>query len=385
MTGNSLTILAFGDLILEEPHGDYFLNLVAPILKSGDIVIGQGEVVFTSRGVKMFVEIVNSPGCPPSNMGTLAHSGFNVITLAGNHVWDLGTPGIEDTLAGLRNYGIATVGAGMNIDEARKPAIIERKETRIGFLNYNCVGLMGSWATQTKPGSAYVRIITAYEMNIPNPGATPDVYTFAEPRSLKAMISDIQKLRPLCDILVVALHKGILGSYKLAMYDQQVSYAAIDAGADLILGHHAHMLKGVELYKGKVIFHGLGRFVPAIAPVTEEERKSQQSLFAVSLSGHSDQRNSTTGVARLAGDTQRDPASKWNIIAKCMIDRGKISRVSYLPCLINEQRQPEVLKNDERGRQLFDFMDMITGDAGLDTRYEWDGDEVMIHTDETAG
>ena len=144
------------------------------------------------------------------------------------------------------------------------------------------------------------------------------------------------------------------------MYDQQVSYTAIDAGADLVLGHHAHMLKGIEQYKGKVIFHGLGTFVPAIAALTEEQMSARMSLHPPS------------------GGSDADPATKWTIIAKCVIDDGKISRVSYLPCLINEQRQPEVLKNDDRGRQVFDFIDKITKGAGLNTRYEWQDDEIVI-------
>jgi poly-gamma-glutamate synthesis protein (capsule biosynthesis protein) len=301
-------------------------------------------------------------------MGALAAAGFNVITLAGNHVWDMGAPGIEDTITGLRNYGIAVVGAGMNSEEARKPAIIERNGTRFGFLNYNCVGPMGSWATPAKPGCAYVRIIAHYEINGANPGGPPEVYTFAEPRSLRVMVEDVQKLRPLCDILVVVLHKGISGGPdKLAMYDQQVSYAAIDGGADLVLGHHAHMLKGIELYKGKVIFHGLGHFVSDLAPRTETQTRSSDSLLTSERSGGYDHRI--------------DPARHKTIIAKCIVKNKKILQVSYLPCLINAQKQPEVLKNDKRGQQVFKFMDKITRGAGLNTRYEWKGDEVLIHMD----
>jgi len=378
MTGKSLTMMAVGDLILEEQQGEHFLSLAAPVLKSGDVVVGQGEFVFTSRGVSTFAEMFSpAPACPPGNMGALASAGFNVITLAGNHVWDMGTPGIQDTISGLRNYGIAVCGAGMNIGEARRPAIIQCDGTRFGFLSYNCVGPIGTWATQTKPGCAYVHIIAHYEMTGANPGGPPDVYTFAEPRSLKAMADDIQKLRPFCDILVVSFHKGITGpliSPDIAMYDQQVSYAAIDAGADLILGHHAHMLKGIEQYKGKVIFHGLGHFIRAISLPTERQRKAQSFFNPYS----------SISAPKLSGgyNFQTDAARYRTIIAKCVIDDKNISSVRYLPCLINEQRQPEVLQNDERGQQIFDFMDTLTREAGLNTRFDWEGDEVLILTDQ---
>jgi poly-gamma-glutamate synthesis protein (capsule biosynthesis protein) len=369
MAVKSLSMLAVGDLVLEDEGGERFLALAAPSLRKGNVVVGQGEIVFTDRGIQTYVEMGGpSPGCPPNNMNALAAAGFNVITLAGNHIWDMGAPGIEDTVKGLNKLGIAVTGGGMNIDEARKPAVIERDGTRFGFLSYNCVGGVGQWATKLKPGCAYVRIISHYEMNGANPGGPPDVFTWAEPGSLKLMTEDIRKLRPLCDVLVVALHKGVLGfPDKLAAYDQQVSYAAIDAGADLILGHHAHILKGIEEYKGKVIFHGLGHFIFDVAKLPQEFRNPLGVSPGAPLYGPS----FNPGI---------DPLSRWTIIAKCTVDNGKISQVGYLPCLINEEKQTEVLKHDARGQQMFDFMDRITKGAGLNVGFEWKGDEVVVKT-----
>ena len=345
MGETSLTMLAVGDIILELPNGEFYFSLVQHTLKSGDVVVGQGEIVFTSRGIDTFPEFFPSPGCPPSNIAALAASGFNVITLAGNHTWDRGSTGIEDSITGLKNYGIAVTGAGMNIDEARKPAIIERKGTRFGFLNYNCVGVKGQWATMGKPGCAYVHVIAHYEMNGSDPGGPPDVYTFLEPRSLKAMENDIQKLKPSCDILSVAFHMGTLHTSDIAMYDQQVSHASIDAGADIVIGHHAHYLKGVEIYKGKPIFHGLGQFVPAAKGLTETQSKEMRSLEGPKIS--------------LGYDHQKDPNQYLTMIAKCIVENKKVKQIGYLPCLINAQKQPEILKNDKMGQQAFDFMEKI--------------------------
>lgn len=74
------------------------------------------------------------------------------------------------------------------------------------------------------------------------------------------------------------------------------------------------------------------------------------------------------------------PESVHSMIAKCIIIDGKISHVSYLPLLVNEKGQPELLKHDMRGQQTFDYVEKITKMAGLNARYEWDGDEVAIHT-----
>jgi len=370
MTSRSMTMLAVGDLILDKPNAEFFFALAAPVLKTADVVVGHGETLFTSRGVNTFVEMIPAPPNDPSNMSAFPFAGFNVVTLAGNHVWDSGAPGIEDTIAGLRKYGIALTGAGMNIDEARKPAIIERSGTRFGFLNYNCVGPIQSWATADKPGCAFVHIITHYELNVSNPGGPPTIYTFIEPRSLEAMTDDIRKLRHICDVLVVVFHKGIINTpIKLAMYEQPISYAAIDAGADLILGHHAHILRGIEQYKGRTIFHGLGNFIFASMNSVNHRVPHLALQFGVS------------SVTEFFGPAPDTIERSQTIIAKCTIDGGNISRVSYLPCLINQQGQPEILKNDERGHQVFDYMDKITREAGLNARYEWEGDEVLIMSD----
>jgi len=370
MTAKSLTMMVVGDVTLEKPQGEFFLSKVAPLLRSGDVVVGNGEIVF-SEGIATYVEMFPSPGCPPENIGAIASAGFNLITLATNHVYDRGARGIEDTIVGFNNYGIAVVGAGMNIDEAKKPAIIERNGVRLGFLNYNCVGPRGQWATMIKPGCAYVDVITYYE-NTNNPGGPPDVYTFAEHRSLNAMVDDVKRLRFLCDILVVIFHKGIRLSPKLAMYDQEVSHAAIDAGADLVLGHHT-LMKGIEQYKGKNIFHGLGLFCPVAKEWNESQIKAKRSFRDPDVSD----------VLFAQPYPAQYPAKQLTMIAKCVIDDGEISQVGYIPCLVNAQNQPEVLKHDESGRQALNFMREITREAGLNTRYEWKGDEIVIRPSKT--
>jgi poly-gamma-glutamate capsule biosynthesis protein CapA/YwtB (metallophosphatase superfamily) len=374
MSAKNLTMLAVGDIILHQVPAEPLFELVAPVLRTGDVVVGQEEMLFTSRPNNTYADMFyQSDACNPSNMNVFPASGFNVLHLAGNHTWDFGAPGIEDTVTGLRNLGIAICGAGMNIYEATRSAIIERKGTRFGFLSYNCVGPTGSWATSEKPGCAYVHILTAYELEVPCPASYPVAYSFAEPHSLKAMVNDIQELRPLCDILTVHLHKG-LGNIpgKIAMYEQQVSYAAIDAGADIVLAEHAHLLKGIEMYKGKAIFHGLGDFVktPKFRPSSQIPERARESLRR-------------HGGPFLFGPNGKEtsfpfPEVDYTIIAKCYVDNGKISRLSYLPCLINAKRQPEILENDDRGQRLFDYMDNITKGADLNVRYEWEGNEVVV-------
>jgi len=372
LAGDKVALMAVGDLILDMPQAETYFDLALPAMKKADVLVGQGEVMFTDRGVCSTTDVF-APPCDPANMSALPYAGFNVITLAGNHAWDSGDAGIEDTIAGLKSYGIVHTGAGTNIEAARRPALLERKGTVFGFLSYNCVGPRESWATDKKSGCAYVQILTHYELDHATPGGPPSVYSFAEPRSLKSMVDDIGKLRPVCDVLVVALHKGIGHvPIKLAMYEKEVTHAAIDAGADLILGHHAHILKGIEQYKGKIIFHGLGNFVTVThALAVRDDQESQQwAKRRKELFGFEPDPEYPAYPFH--------PEAKQTIVAKCIIENGNIAEVRYLPCYVNKKGQPEILSDDERGQQVFEYVREITWGAGLNARFAWDENEVII-------
>jgi poly-gamma-glutamate capsule biosynthesis protein CapA/YwtB (metallophosphatase superfamily) len=111
---------------------------------------------------------------------------------------------------------------------------------------------------------AYVHVLTHYELDHASPGGPPTVYTFAEPKTLECMAAAIEALRQRVDVLMVALHKGLGHTpATVGMYERQVSKAAIDAGADVVMGHHAHILQGMEVYKDRPSFHGLGNFAIA--------------------------------------------------------------------------------------------------------------------------
>jgi poly-gamma-glutamate synthesis protein (capsule biosynthesis protein) len=383
MSKKNLTMLAVGDIYLHgQPPAEPLFAQAAPVLRSADIAVGHIKCMFTSRGINTFPDMglarvgerLETPGGDPRNMSALQDAGFDVMTLANCHTWDAGDPGVEDTIAGLRGYGIATCGAGMNINEASRPAIIERDGTRIGFLAYNCTGPMGSWALPQKAGCAYLHILAAYELDLPVIGGYPTTYTFAEPKRLQAMVDDIHKLRLQCDVLVVFFSKGLgFLPARLAMYEQQVSYAAIEAGADLVLASHAHILKGIEQYKGKWIFHGLGNFVINTPP--ESEQGSAQTRQFIKAHG------GPFFFERGGKETPfpYTPEQELTVIAKCSIEDCRITQVGYLPCLAGQNKPPEIFKHDKRGEQVFEYMNNITKGAELNARFDWKGDEVVVH------
>lgn len=368
MTSRLQKLIAVGDIILG-PDPEPFFESVAPVLRSADIVSGQLEVPYTTRNAEAMAQ-----GRDPENLRALVSAGFHVVTLAGNHCMDAGLAGIEDTLAWLRDHRVAFLGVGTNLQQAKLPVILEREGTRYGFLDYNCVGPKETWATANKAGCSYVHVITHYELDHATPGGPPTIYTWAEPVTLGAMRDDIGHLRPHCDVLVVSLHKGLGHTpVKLAAYELQVSHAAIDAGADLVLGHHAHILRGIELYKGKPIFHGLCNLVAWVPSLAKPRQDSQDwATRRRELFGFEPDPEYPTYPFH--------PEAKYTAMAHCLVRDGKIIEIGYLPVLVSKDGKPMLMKKEGGGQEVFEYMDKITRGAGLSTKYRWEKDLVLAES-----
>jgi poly-gamma-glutamate synthesis protein (capsule biosynthesis protein) len=333
--------------------------------------VGHVEVPFT-------LERDGTPNVPreardPAKLSALLRAGVRVASLAANHVYDEGRAGVQDTLEGLRAQGIQPFGAGLNLEEARRPAYLECHGLRLGFLSYNCVGTGESWAGPRKAGGAYVHVLTHYQLDHATPGGTPTVFTGAEAETLEAMQADIARTRAECDFVSVSLHKGTVHTPALVMpYEKQIARAAVDAGADLVISHHAHLARGIELYKGKPIYHGLGNFVTV--------------THALSPQGISDPNDWAMRRLKLFGfvpdpetpEYPFHPESRNTLLAKCVIDAGGRVEPRLLPVQINRRSQPEIVGRDGGGEAVLAYVERITREAGFAARFGWDGDEVLV-------
>ncbi len=364
----TLKLMLVGDLILDEPEPDSFFDYVRSTLQTADVLIGHVEVPHTRRGRENTSD-VPAPPSDPDNLSALKRAGFHVATLAGNHISDVGPDGIEDTVATLQQLGIVTTGAGMCLAAAREPAVAAQRGLKVGTLSYNCVGPKDGWAGDKRAGCAYIQIITHYELDHASPGGPPRIYTFAEPDSTEAMLSDVEKLRREVDVLVVALHKGI-GHIPsaLAMYERPLSKLAIDAGADIVVGHHAHILRGIEIYKGRPIYHGLGNFVTVTralnieanpSPKRLEWARRRRELFGFEPDSH-------------YPTYPFHPEARNAMIAVCEVGADGVRAAGYIPCWVNPKGQPEVCGDDERGRSVAAYVERITRKAALNASFEWD-------------
>jgi hypothetical protein len=361
---DTLTLLAVGDLILDEPGLSALFAPARPLLATGDVVVGHVEVPHTDRGESTSTD-VPAPAAPVANLAALADAGFHVATLAGNHIADQGRAGIEDTLTELGRLGVATAGAGPDLVAARAPAVVERHGITVGVLSFNCVGPRESWASSAKAGCAYVRVLTHYELDHASPGGPPEVFTFATPASLAALADDIGALAGEVDIVVVALHKGV-GHVPAAIadYEHQVSRAAIDAGAHVVLGHHAHILRGVEVYRGRPIFHGLGNFVTVTRALAVEDNPSPE-------------RRAWARRRRELFGFEPDPAmptypfhpeSRNTMVARCVVGREGVREAGFVPCRIDAQARP-VPGAGEAGGSVARYVEEISRTAGLATTF----------------
>jgi poly-gamma-glutamate synthesis protein (capsule biosynthesis protein) len=153
------------------------------------------------------------------------------------------------------------------------------------------------------------------------------------------------------------------------MYQKEIARAAIDFGADLVLQHHAHILRGIEVYKNKVIFYGLGNFAhesPRGRIQNDSDVKAQHELWGLKI------------------DPEWilfpfPPEARNTFMVKATIAGKKLQRVSFLPCLINPQVQAEILSHhDKRSQGVLDYVVEISRSQGLETKFSWESDEIVV-------
>ena len=259
----AVEMLIIGDIQVHSRRADpaTAFNRMRDTLKKADLVYANLEgLLVKSAGEK--IDIPDKPEWThpgPDGVKALKASNVAVVGVANNVA--SGRANILKSLSVLDANGIIHTGAGRNIDDAHKPAIVERKGVKIGFLQYTARWYQDKdmIATATEPGVAKIASID---------GITID------PGDLDRVRADIKRLRPLVDIIVVSHHnrdgstpvqfgsvKGTSAGRdrsKSEEYQRQFAHTALDTGADLVFGHGTHTIQGVEVYNGKPILYAIG-------------------------------------------------------------------------------------------------------------------------------
>lgn len=218
--------------LMQQYGAAYPFQRVRGLFEGVDFLVGNMEGTFTTRGApltKMYTFRT-----PPELSAGLPAAGFGLVTLGNNHAVDFGAVSLEDTLATLRRAGVPAVGAGSDEATARAAYIAQVRGKRIAALSYCGVD-----------ESVFAR------------GASPGV-ALADPEAVRA---DVLRAAPTADFTLVFMHAGVEYTRQPTALQRAVAYAAIEAGADAVIGSHPHVLQPVEWYRERPILYSLGNFV----------------------------------------------------------------------------------------------------------------------------
>jgi len=268
--------LTLGDGALSEP--------IAPFLKQADLRFAQCERMYSMRGELAPNSNAVHARCSPEFAEVFFDCGFDVVSLASNHTLNFGAEALAETINLFRSRGVQIVGAGMNITEARMPAFVDVAGHRIAFLAYASVLRDGFAATEDSAGAAPLRVRTWYEEFDWQPGMPPVVRSEVWEDDLEKMCADISAAKELADHVIVSQHWGIHYIPKLiAEYQPPAAKAAIAAGADAIIGSHAHAPKAIEMIDGKPCFYSLGNFIMSGVPKNGDKARLFEDQYGVKL------------------------------------------------------------------------------------------------------
>ena len=207
------------------------------IMNNSDVMVANSEFTVSNRGSSMEGKYYTFRA-KPERLAIYYEMGVDLVTLGNNHVYDYGQDAFLDMLDAFKEYKIPYIGAGHNLEEASAPYYFIINGYKIAFLNG-----------------------TRAEKFIMTPGATEDsegVFRCYDPTN---MINKINEVKKESDYVIVIMHYGKEGSHDLEPEQVKSSKLYIDAGADIIVGHHAHTLQGIEFYNNKPIIYNLGNFI----------------------------------------------------------------------------------------------------------------------------
>jgi poly-gamma-glutamate capsule biosynthesis protein CapA/YwtB (metallophosphatase superfamily) len=382
----ALSIFAVGDVYVDRDDPRSAFETSGAFLHSGDVLFGNCEGVFSDEW-----ERVPTSGppvvAPTANAERLAAAGFDVLSLANNHIVDGGHKALINTRATLNGLGIQTTGAGADYQEAHAPAIVERNGVRIAFVAYSSIFPRGYEARGLVPGLAGMRAHTHYVSPDPdywNPGGQPEIRTETVPEDAEALARDIATARREADIVAVSVHWGdMFRAFVVGDHERRIARLAIDSGADLVLGHHQHMLRGFEFYKGRPIYYGLGHYVFDLPDLPRRMAEDGITLPPVrpeddlSLNRYRDsyRLGPRDGYPLLPFH----PDGRLTGVAVVRVDRGGVVAAGFCPAIINEANEPvQVPWGSEDGKRVRAYLEECCSSEKLAVRFVEPNDEAGL-------
>ena len=352
------TIALVGDIFPQQalPQSAELAEVRA-LLGAADIAFGNLETPVSTRGTP--AEKWINMRMPPELLADVSGLGFDIVTLANNHMLDFGEVALRDTLDHLSEHDLPFVGAGLDLDAAWRAEIVRVGDVRVAFLGAASTLGPAAAAADGKPGVAPIHVSEAYHLDpaasLEQPGSAPYVHTRAWREDLERAIVAVEAARSEADFVVLAMHWGVPPFWRsrfqdgLADYQIEVGRALIDAGVDVIVGHHPHSLQEVEVYRGKPIFYSLGNFVfHHNRGAARDTPVSRNAPYGVSV----DRRN-----------------RNWSETAIVLADIAADGAVSFSlqPALLDADGNPLLLRGDE-ARALINRLDDMSPTARISYR-----------------
>jgi hypothetical protein len=233
---DEVQLAAVGDIMLDRGVADAIarnglasiLPVVADQLEAADIAFANLECPLAATGHHDPARAVFR--ADPKTIEVLLQGGIDIVSLANNHALNSGPPALIETISHLEDAGIAYVGAARDPSPGSEPVFLDCRGARIGFLAFTDLDFQHG--SQSRVDS-----------------------------DMENLRERVAAAKESCDLLVVSFHWGVQGSDTPTVRQVDVARASIDSGADLILGHHPHVLQGVEIYRRRLILYSMGNFV----------------------------------------------------------------------------------------------------------------------------
>ncbi|WP_143517447.1 CapA family protein [Pseudonocardia sp. MH-G8] len=264
----SLWLAVTGDVVPVRPLSAADARLRA-LLRSADLAVGNLETPLTTATAR--ADKAATLRAHPDRVAEVTALGFDLVTLANNHHLDYGVEGMRDTRAALRAAGVDAVGSGETAAEALRTVVRSTRAGDVAVIGLCSALPPGFAATEDRPGIAPLRVLQQVSIDpsiaAEQPGAAPYVHTQAYAPDLEAACAEIRRVRDEVTLVVVAVHWGVPHGFAatsygvLAEYQRPAAHRLVDSGADLVVGHHPHVVHPIERYGDGLIAYSIGNYL----------------------------------------------------------------------------------------------------------------------------
>jgi hypothetical protein len=363
------TILAaVGDVYVDRPNVDTALAGIRPLLAAADVAFGNFEGVLSDR-----YSVV--PGASAAAIAPVANAAcltdFDVLSLANNHCMDAGQGGLADTMTVLADR---TVGAGVNLAEALAPRLVRRGDVQLAVLAVTAVLQHGAEARPGAPGVAPLRADDCYLPLYPGvrcPGVAPRVLSILNENDWDALAAAIGKAKSAGAVVAVSVHWGDhTRPWVLTDHERLCAELIADAGADLVLGHHQHILRGMEYVSGVPVWYGLGHAV-----FDQPRMADELAAYGLDVAGMSAaQLEAVFGEYGIYPRPEHPsfpfhPLARMTAVAVLELAADGVLRCGAVPCLIDADGIARPVRRDSADwATLIDFLTECQNRPGLTTK-----------------